>query len=73
MSIVNPMTFIKSNTKPKCPRCGADPRCAIEDGKSISACWCLTYKLPEKLLDNDDDGCYCRNCIRELLDEEKMK
>jgi len=58
------------NALPKrsnCPRCGKPNKCAMEEGKSIYACWCLSENKVE--LDVDYDGCLCKNCLHELSEE----
>jgi len=53
-----------------CPRCGAPNKCAMEEGKSISACWCVSEKRFDVHVDYD--GCLCKGCLNELS-EERIK
>jgi hypothetical protein len=64
------MKEIGRRTQPVCPRCGTNPSCAVEAGKSINTCWCVHQKLPESLRDEKATACYCRRCLRELIKEE---
>lgn len=45
----------------KCPECGSDTYCAMEAGKSINTCWCLT--MEEKEYDVKHDKCLCKKCL----------
>jgi hypothetical protein len=51
-----------------CPKCGAQSKCAMEEGKSFSACWCMGVKLtPAQLEDLDikySGQCLCENCLK---------
>lgn len=57
----------KNNTH-SCPECNKGTYCAMLDGKSGSACWCMgevtsnaTFlPLPEPV---EDSTCLCRNCL----------
>jgi hypothetical protein len=51
------------NTKSKCSRCGAPNKCAIESGKSASACWCMGLPTIDTPL---TDVCLCRKCLTDL-------
>lgn len=47
--------------KKSCDKCGSPNNCALEVGKSISACWCVGIG---KVDANDLSGsCLCRSCI----------
>ena len=50
-----------------CPRCGLPNKCAMEEGKSIHACWCSGEKIIDKHLDYE--GCLCKTCLREIAEE----
>jgi len=43
-----------------CPSCGVDNKCALEEGKSISACWCFGEEI---YVDIKEGPCYCRRCL----------
>lgn len=53
------------NTKSKCPECGVPNQCAIEVGKSASACWCMAFP-PSELEVNDEKSCLCQDCLRHV-------
>ena len=52
-----------------CPKCGFPSKCAVEEGKSISACWCIGMQLsPSQLeeLENKYSGqCLCQDCLED--------
>jgi len=50
-----------------CPKCDKPSYCAMEDGKSLSACWCVY--VPYQPIDKFRDGCLCRECL--LIKEVK--
>jgi hypothetical protein len=50
----------KLNKGVKCPDCGVDNKCAMENGKSYSACWCMNE--PVKDFNREGKVCYCRSC-----------
>lgn len=52
----------KLNTRAKCPTCGKWNKCAMEEGKSVSACWCMNE--PPKDLPTYQ-SCLCRTCYHE--------
>lgn len=43
-----------------CPKCDGPAYCAMEDGKSLSACWCMHVPHTESI---NDDKCMCRTCL----------
>lgn len=48
----------------KCPGCGQYTYCAMEDGKSSSACWCMSVpKATKEDVAEFGDSCYCRKCL----------
>lgn len=58
------------NRGTKCPECGAPNRCAVAEGKSPEACWCMGLVPPQSVVDRlteeGDEGneCWCRTCLR---------
>ena len=48
-----------------CPGCGKGAYCAMEAGKSASACWCMSVGTKEVKPETADQGesCYCRSCL----------
>lgn len=50
-----------------CPNCDGPAYCAMEDGKSASACWCMTVKPVNRetnpLIDSGANNCLCRKCL----------
>jgi len=52
-----------------CPACGQRNDCALANGKSASACWCMgtPAKLP---VPESGTACYCPRCLRELTSQE---
>jgi len=44
-----------------CPKCDKPSYCAMEDGKSLSACWCVY--VPYQPIDKFDNKCLCRQCL----------
>lgn len=55
------------DTRAKCPECGKWNKCAMEEGKSSSTCWCM--KEPVKAIVGYKQTCLCRECYRKLGDE----
>ena len=53
----------KLNTRAKCPECGKWNKCAMEEGKSASTCWCMNE--PAKMVSSEYSSCLCRSCYRE--------
>jgi hypothetical protein len=49
-----------------CPACGGGNDCALANGKSASACWCVgePAHLP---VPETGTTCYCAHCLRELI------
>lgn len=60
MSIVNPNEFISKNKKSSCVKCGAPNKCALEEGRSITACWCYGVDIKLEIVENT---CMCRSCL----------
>lgn len=57
------------NSIPKrssCPICGVPNKCAMEEGKSITACWCFGVP-PIENLSGEAGECLCRSCLTKLL------
>ena len=58
-------TLLKQLTQSKqgtCPECGAPNKCAMEQGKSIQACWC--YGVEFKMIEVDESSeCLCNVCL----------
>jgi hypothetical protein len=46
-----------------CPKCQGMAYCAMEDGKSGSACWCMSVSPRE--IKPDQTSCLCRRCLSE--------
>lgn len=44
-----------------CPSCGSPNNCKVEQGKSISSCWC--FGLPATEAEEIQENCYCRTCL----------
>lgn len=52
-----------------CPKCQGPAYCAMEAGKSASACWCMSEPLKEVTSTLvEGDKCYCRRCLSEDRD-----
>ena len=50
----------------RCPACGQDNRCGM---KAAGECWCATgFPLRMPLALRADAACYCRNCLRRLIE-----
>lgn len=47
----------------RCPRCGADNRCALARGAAIAQCWCRTAPVALPVPDAAP-GCYCAACLQ---------
>jgi hypothetical protein len=57
--------------KQKCPLCGQPNRCAMAEGHSVGACWCVSIRLTADMLEavpTEDRGvrCICATCARAL-------
>lgn len=52
-----------------CPKCGEPTGCMVEQGKSISTCWCYGVKLTPSMLEELDTKysgeCLCEECLRD--------
>lgn len=59
---LDPVKFIKQTQKATCPKCGAPNKCAMEEGKSIHACWCIGTATKKEV---SGDRCLCRKCLTE--------
>jgi hypothetical protein len=60
------MAFSKYEEK-DCPRCGRPVICT-----GNMNCWCLSLEIPETVQDYiaaTFDGCLCKTCILELIDQ----
>ena len=54
----------------RCPGCGKDNACGLN---SQGACWCATEFAPRMpLATSADAACYCRDCLRKLMDVERL-
>lgn len=55
-----------ATTTHSCPGCNCRTYCAMNDGKSASACWCMSVVVkkekPNTLLGEE---CVCRKCLTE--------
>ncbi len=52
----------------ECVRCGKAFGCGMVDGDAASPCWCTALPpLPAALLGRDAAGCYCPDCLAQLL------
>jgi len=51
-----------------CPKCGGGAYCAIEDGKSASACWCMGYLVLEQ--EQQYASCLCEKCFKDELNKQ---
>lgn len=52
----------KLDTRAKCPECGKWNKCAMEEGKSSSTCWCMQESV--KIVSSEYSSCLCRTCFR---------
>lgn len=58
------MKEIKGQTSTHdCPECDKPTYCAMEDGKSLSACWCAYVPYKPKQEDLEQKFCLCRECL----------
>jgi len=57
-----------TNVQPeaRCPRCGADNECGYAGQQP---CWCATEFSSVIALPENPQGCYCRRCLAELIEE----
>lgn len=62
------MEMLNKLSRGCCPKCGAPNNCAIEAGKSISACWCISRPVIKGA--DYKDSCLCRDCLK-LLELKK--
>lgn len=44
-----------------CPKCQGAAYCAMEDGKSASACWCMAIPVIEQA--ETLSSCLCKTCL----------
>ena len=58
----DPVRFIAKRARSACPRCGAPNACAVEQGKSIQACWCFHVDLAIDPVETEGAACFCRRC-----------
>ena len=61
---MNPHKFILENKRSTC-QCGKPNNCAIEQGKSISACWCYGEDFTN-IEPSQESICHCRDCLNKL-------
>lgn len=52
----------------KCPICGNDNGCFVDNKKDPNKCWCHTAEFPKNL--PKYDSCICKSCVKKLLEEE---
>lgn len=57
-------TMAKLDSRAKCPSCGKWNKCAIEEGKSANACWCMEEPV-KKIKEDNIDSCLCRTCYQQ--------
>lgn len=60
------ITPMLSLIRSACPGCGAPNNCAIESGKSASACWCMGEKRVFSVED-EEESCYCSLCLKSKI------
>lgn len=53
-----------------CPECSAPTYCAMENGKSGWACWCMGVDGVTTAEDRKHDKCVCRKCLS--VDEARL-
>ncbi|QFU25168.1 cysteine-rich CWC family protein [Shewanella eurypsychrophilus] len=64
------------DSQAQCPLCQRANGCAVNQGGSISECWCSEVsfpsreQIPESQLANNT--CICRTCIEKLKQEELL-
>ena len=46
-----------------CPECGSLAYCAMQDGKSGSACWCMGEVISSTLPAIEGAQCVCKTCL----------
>ena len=56
------------NTQSKCSKCGVPNKCAIEQGKSASACWCMGMPATEL---KAEGPCLCKTCLTNYINQSK--
>jgi uncharacterized protein len=56
----------RNNTHP-CPSCSQPSYCAMLDGKSGSACWCMGEVVPNNttLAATEGNLCLCKKCLQD--------
>src|ERR1700687_2619822 len=62
------------SNKQKCPLCGQPNRCAMAEGHSVGACWCVSITLTADMLEAvppEDRGVrsICATCARALAND----
>lgn len=60
MDRMEQLNQVSTSNASKCPNCGVDNKCAMEAGKSASACWCMGVPVTGEL---SGDQCLCRSCL----------
>lgn len=59
--------LVKSHSDQKytheCPSCNRKTYCAMEDGHSISACWCYGIEISSNE-EIEPDKCKCKDCLK---------
>ncbi|MBI5923123.1 MAG: cysteine-rich CWC family protein [Betaproteobacteria bacterium] len=54
---------LQSNSSNICPRCGKAFTCGMNAGQA--SCWCA--ELPPLAIPESGSGCYCPECLRQLV------
>lgn len=49
-----------------CPRCGGNNQCGYTDDRP---CWCAAEFSSLVPIPKEPQGCYCRRCLAELIEE----
>ena len=60
------MDVTKVQPVARCPRCGTDNGCGYGGPQP---CWCATEFSSVIALPKNPQGCYCRRCLAELIEE----
>ena len=51
------------NNTHSCPSCSSPTYCAMQDGKSGSACWCMGEVISSTLPAIEGAQCVCKTCL----------
>lgn len=69
---------MENNTNKKiCPICGGENDCGAANTGEHDSCWCMTAKVPKKLLEKippqeRGKACVCKNCVENFKSEEEV-